>query len=136
MEKYKLAIAGGGGIESILKVIVSGFFAKAARKNGVIGYETTVDGHLVHMFPGSALFGREPEFVVFHELVNTTKEFMRNTVFVDPKWLVEMAPGFYRRAEPGEVTDRKRRQRLAPLADNLRRHERDWRITDQRIVRL
>jgi ATP-dependent RNA helicase DHX8/PRP22 len=137
MERFKLRIhSAGRQVEIVQKAIVSGFFAKAARKDGQKGYETLVDNHLVHMFPGSSLFGREPDFVVFHELVNTTKEFMRNTIAIDPRWLVEVAPAFYRRASPSELTARKRNERLVPLSDQLRKHERDWRITEQRIVRL
>jgi ATP-dependent RNA helicase DHX8/PRP22 len=137
MEKFRLPLLSSGrNTEVVLKAIVSGFFAKAARKDGMRGYQTLVDHHLVHMFPGSALFGKEPDFVVYHELVNTTREFMRNTVMIDPRWLIELAPAFYRRASPTEITERKRNERLTPLSDNLRKHERDWRITEQRIVRL
>ena len=123
-------------MQLVLKSIVSGFFAKAARKESQKGYQTLVDNHLVQLHPGSALFGRDPDYVVYHELVNTSKEFMRNVVAVEPKWLVELAPAFYRKASPSEITKRKRNEHLTPLADHMREHERDWRITDQRIVRL
>jgi ATP-dependent RNA helicase DHX8/PRP22 len=137
MERFRLPLhSSGTDTQRILKAIVAGFFTRAARKDGQRGYQTLVDNHVVHMFPGSSLFGREPDFVVFHELVNTTREYMRNTIAVDPRWLVELAPAFYRRASPEEITERKRNERLTPLSDNLRRHERDWRITEQRIVRL
>ena len=137
MERFKLPIvSSGANMQVVLKAIVSGFFSKAARRDGQRGYQTLVDHHLVHMFPGSALFGKDPDYVVFHELVNTTKEYIRNAVIVDPKWLVELAPAFYRRASPTEITERKRNERLKPLADHLRKNERDWRITEQRIVRL
>jgi ATP-dependent RNA helicase DHX8/PRP22 len=137
MKKFCLPIESAGkDAERVLKAIVAGFFARAARKDGQRGYQTLVDNHLVHMFPGSALWGREPDFVVFHELVNTTREYMRNAIAIDPRWLIELAPAFYRRASPAEITERKRNERIAPLSDHLRRHERDWRITEQRIVRL
>lgn len=137
MERLELRlVSSGSNMEIVLMAIVSGFFAKAARKDGGHGYQTLVDHHLVHMFPGSALFGNDPEYVIFHELVNTSKEYMRNTVVTDPRWLVDLAPAFYRRASPDEITDRKRNERLRPLADNHRKNERDWRITEQRIVRL
>lgn len=137
MERFSLRLVSSGtNMQVVLKAIVSGFFAKAARIDGQRGYQTLVDQHLVHMFPGSALFGKDPEYVVFHELVNTTKEYMRNSVAIEPKWLVELAPAFYRRASPTEITERKRKERLRPLADHLRKNERDWRITEQRIVRL
>ncbi|KAK8885716.1 ATP-dependent RNA helicase dhx8 [Tritrichomonas musculus] len=137
MERFHLNVAScGNDTQTVLKAIVSGFFAKAARKDGQKGYRTLVDDHLVHMFPGSALFGRDPDYVIFHELVNTTKEFMRNTVMVEPRWLVELAPKFYRKASAAEITQRKKNERLTPLGDQRRDHDRDWRITEQRIVRL
>lgn len=137
MYKYHLPIKScGNDKQLVVKSIVSGFFAKASRRDGQKGYNTLVDNHLVHLHPGSALFGRDPDFVVYNELVNTSKEFMRNVVAVDPKWLVELAPAFYRKASPTEITRRKRSEHLAPLEDRYREHERDWRITEQRIVRL
>ena len=137
MDRFRLPIVScGNDTQLVLKAIVSGFFAKAARKDGPKGYKTLVDDHLVHMFPGSALFGREPDYVIFHELISTSNEYMRNTVMVEPRWLVELAPNFYRKASATEITQRKRNERLNPLADTRRGHEGDWRVTNQRIVRL
>lgn len=137
MEKFHLPIMScGNDKQAVQKAIVAGFFAKAARKDGARGYQKLVDQKVVHMYPGSALFGREPDYVIYHELVNTTKEFMRNVVMVEPKWLIDLAPAFYRRASPQEITRRKKHERLNPLENKKRQHERDWRITEQRVVRL
>ncbi len=40
--------------------------------------------------------------IIYHELVLTTKEYMRETTSVDPKWLVEFAPApaFFRFSDP------------------------------------
>ena len=45
--------------------------------------------------PHSFLFKETPEFVIFNELVFTTKEYMRNVIELDPLWLLEIAPHFY-----------------------------------------
>ena len=136
MEKYGLPIVScGNDTQPILKAIVSGFFSKAARKSDENAYKTLIDEHPVYMFPGSALFGIEPDYVVFHELLYTTKEYMRNTVNIDPKWLVELAPAFYRKASPFEITTRKHHEKLKPLATrNKDDTERSWRITEKRII--
>ena len=42
--------------------------------------------------------------VIYHELVLTTKEYMREVLAVDPKWLAEMAPTFFRLADPTKIT--------------------------------
>ncbi|CAN1259804.1 Pre-mRNA-splicing factor ATP-dependent RNA helicase DEAH1 [Linum perenne] len=40
--------------------------------------------------------GSIPRWVVYHELVLTTKEYMRQVTELKPEWLVEIAPHFYR----------------------------------------
>ena len=46
------------------------------------------------------LFSQElPKWVVYHELVLTTKEFMRQVIAIDPKWLVEIAPHYYKKKD-------------------------------------
>lgn len=40
-----------------------------------------------------------PKWVVYHELVLTTKEYMRNVSEIRPEWLVEVAPHYYSRRE-------------------------------------
>jgi pre-mRNA-splicing factor ATP-dependent RNA helicase DHX38/PRP16 len=50
-----------------------------------------------NLHPSSALFGMgyTPEYVVYHELVFTTKSFMRTVTAVDPVWLAELGPMFF-----------------------------------------
>jgi len=40
-----------------------------------------------------------PRWVVYHELVLTTKEYMRTVSEIKPEWLVEVAPHYYNRRE-------------------------------------
>lgn len=49
----------------------------------------------VRIHPSSVLGRDEPECVIYHELVMTTHEYMRNIVEVEPEWLMEIAPHFY-----------------------------------------
>ncbi len=73
-----------------------GFFRNAAKKDPTEGYRTLVDSQMVSIHPSSALFHRQPEWVVYHEVVQTTKEYMREVTAIDPKWLVEYAPAFFK----------------------------------------
>ena len=41
------------------------------------GYKTVADQTPVFIHPSSALFQRQPDWVVYHELVLTSKEYMR-----------------------------------------------------------
>ena len=38
------------------------------------------------------MFNRQPDWCIYHELVLTSKEYMREVTAIDPKWLVEFAP--------------------------------------------
>lgn len=46
--------------------------------------------------PSSLLFKLNPEWIVYHELVFTTKEYMRNVCEISADWLLEIAPHFYK----------------------------------------
>jgi hypothetical protein len=39
--------------------------------------------------------GITPDYVVYHELVLTTKEYMMCATAVEPQWLAELGPMFY-----------------------------------------
>ena len=49
------------------------------------------------MHPSSSLcgLGYTPEYVVYHELVLTSKEYMRTVTAVDAEWLAELGPMFF-----------------------------------------
>ena len=66
------------------KAITAGFFFHAAKKDPNEGYKTLSDNHTVYLHPSSSLFNRAPEWVVYHELILTTKEYMRNVCAIDP----------------------------------------------------
>ena len=90
--RYKMDIvAAGRNIVKVRKCIVAGFFANAAKKDPTEGYKTMVENQPVFIHPSSSLFNKNPEWVIYHELVLTTKEYMRNVLTLDPKWLVELA---------------------------------------------
>ena len=50
-----------------------------------------------HLHPTSALYGMgwASDYVVYHELVMTSKEFMHVATAVDGEWLAELGPMFY-----------------------------------------
>ena len=41
------------------------------------------------------------KFMVYHELVLTKKEYMRNNIEIKPSWLVEVAPHYYQSKDVG-----------------------------------
>ena len=46
---------------------------------------------------------------------------------IDPKWLVEMAPRFFRAADPHKLSRRKRHERIEPLYDRFAEPN-EWRL--------
>ena len=78
MDRYKLdLVSAGRNFNKIRQAIASGFFFHAARKDPQEGYKTVVEQTPVFIHPSSALFQRQPDWVVYHELVLTSKEYMR-----------------------------------------------------------
>jgi HrpA-like RNA helicase len=68
-----------------MQAITSGFFFHAARKDPQEGYKSVVENQPVFIHPSSALFQQQPDWVIYHELILTTKEYMREVMAIDPK---------------------------------------------------
>ncbi|CAB4054170.1 DHX8 [Lepeophtheirus salmonis] len=96
------------------------------------GYRTLVDSQIVAIHPSSSLFHRQPEWVVYHEVVQTTKEYMREVTAIDPKWLVEYAPAFFRFSDPTRLSNFKKNQRIEPLFNKYDENKDAWRISRTR----
>jgi len=132
MDRYKLDVVScGKNFNKIRKAICSGFFRNASRKDPQEGYKTLVDGQTVYIHPASSLFNKNPEWVVYHELVLTTKEYMREVCVIDAKWLVELAPKFFKSADPTKLSKRKKQEKLEPLYDRYR-DPNAWRLSKRR----
>jgi len=129
MDRHKLdMVSCGRDVQKLQKAICSGFFRNAAKKDPQEGYRTLVDSQTVYIHPSSALFQHQPEWVCYHELVMTTKEYMREVTACDPKWLVEFAPAFFRFADPTKLSRFKKGQKIDPL-HNKYEDSNAWRIS-------
>ncbi|MFT7818704.1 ATP-dependent RNA helicase DHX8, partial [Arapaima gigas] len=127
--RHKLDVVScGKATVRVQKAICSGFFRNAAKKDPQEGYRTLIDQQVVYIHPSSALFNRQPEWVVYHELVLTTKEYMREVTTIDPRWLVEFAPAFFKVSDPTRLSKQKKQQRLEPLY-NRYEEPNAWRIS-------
>ena len=74
MDRYKLELVScGRNFTKVRKAICSGYFMHAAKKDPQDGYKTMDEGQTVYIHPSSALFNRNPEWIIYHELVLTTK---------------------------------------------------------------
>ncbi|KAL7747311.1 hypothetical protein RI367_007365 [Sorochytrium milnesiophthora] len=84
----------------VRKAVTAGFFYNTCRidKSGE-SYRTIKHNTTVTIHPTSALFKTNPKYVIYHELVLTTKEFMRQVIEIDPEWLLQVAPHYYKAKE-------------------------------------
>ncbi|KAK4343910.1 hypothetical protein RND71_037004 [Anisodus tanguticus] len=94
-------------LEAIKKSIISGFFPHSARleKNGC--YRTIKNPQICHIHPSSGLSLVFPRWAVYHELVLTTKEYMRQITELKPEWLVEVAPHYYQLKDVEDSSSKK-----------------------------
>mmetsp|Transcript_9795 Transcript_9795/g.12843 ORF Transcript_9795/g.12843 Transcript_9795/m.12843 type:complete len:1251 (+) Transcript_9795:39-3791(+) len=133
MDRYKMDIVSAGrNYAKVQRAIVAGYFTNAAKKDPQEGYRTMVEGQPVYIHPSSAVFNKNPEWVLYHELVLTTKEYMRNVMAIEPKWLVELAPQFYKAADTTRLSRAKRMQKIEPLYDRFNPPN-SWRLSRRRI---
>ncbi|OQD75204.1 hypothetical protein PENDEC_c008G00691 [Penicillium decumbens] len=87
----------------IRKCICSGFYHQAARVKGIGEFINLRTSVTMALHPTSALYGLGyvPEYVVYHELILTAKEYMSTVTAVDPHWLAELGGVFYSVKEKG-----------------------------------
>lgn len=96
--------SGGDSLTNIQKAITSGFFSNSARLNkSGDSYRSAKTNQTVHIHPSSVLFGQRPRWVLYYELVLTSKEFMRSCMPLQSEWLIEVAPHFYKRKDLEEM---------------------------------
>lgn len=128
----------GSNYTRVRRAICSGYFRNAAKRDPQEGYRTLAEGGgNVYLHPSSSLFHRPPEYVVYHEVVMTSKEYMREVTAIEPKWLVEVAPRFFRTADPANISKRKRQEKIQPLFNRYAKDQDDWRLSkQQRLARV
>ncbi|KAI9729894.1 MAG: DEAH-box ATP-dependent RNA helicase prp22 [Claussenomyces sp. TS43310] len=132
MERYKHPIAScGRNTQKVRQALCSGFFRNSARKDPQEGYKTLIESTPVYLHPSSALFGKQAEWVIYHTLVLTSKEYMHFTSSIEPKWLVEAAPTFFKVAPTDKLSKRKKAERIQPLYNKFAAED-DWRLSAQK----
>ncbi|KAN0061262.1 DEAH-box ATP-dependent RNA helicase prp22 [Thecaphora frezii] len=136
MDRYNHDVVScGKNYNRVRKAICSGYFRNAAKKDPQEGYKCLAEGGgTVYIHPSSSLFNRAPEYCIYHEVVLTTREYMREVTAVEPKWLVEVAPRFFRPADASQISRRKRQEKIAPLFDKYAKNQDEWRLSKQKRV--
>ena len=98
--EVSISTVGANELVPIQKSIVAGFFPNAARlQKGGDSYRGVKNNMTVHLHPSSTLFEVNPRWVLYYELVLTSKEYMRSNMPLKPEWLAEAAPHFWKKGE-------------------------------------
>lgn len=81
----------------IKKCLCSGLFMNAARLTSDGSYRTIKDGRSVYIHPNSILLrvSKVLNWVIYYDVELTSEEYMREISFINPLWLLEIAPHFY-----------------------------------------
>ncbi|KAJ7986110.1 hypothetical protein DPEC_G00347400 [Dallia pectoralis] len=142
----------GSDWDIIRKCICAAYFHQAAKLKGIGEYVNVRTGMPCHLHPTSSLFGMgyTPDYITYHELVMTTKEYMQCVTAVDGEWLAELGPMFYsvkqagksrmenRRRAKEEITNMEEEMSLAQQQLRSRREDQDRKsnVSSVRAVKI
>lgn len=134
MDRYKHDIVScGQNYNRVRKALCSGYFRNAAKKDPQEGYKCLAEnGQTIYIHPSSSLFNRPPEMLIYHEVVMSSKEWAREVTAIEPQWLVELAPRFFRKADATSISKRKKAEKIQPLFDKYAKHPDEWRLSKQK----
>ncbi|SCZ97689.1 BZ3500_MvSof-1268-A1-R1_Chr4-3g07374 [Microbotryum saponariae] len=81
----------------VRRCLTSGYFRNCARVQPDGTYRSVRENALLHVHPSSVMFTRTPltPYVIYHEVIETTKRFMRDVTSIEVEWLTELAPHYY-----------------------------------------
>merc|ERR1740121_2317745 len=99
----------------VRKSICSAYFYNSSKIKGIGEYINMLSGMTSSLHPSSALYGLgyTPDYVCYHELISTTKQYMSCVTAVEGEWLAELGPMFFSIKESYETTLKKRaRERI------------------------
>ncbi|XP_060937300.1 pre-mRNA-splicing factor ATP-dependent RNA helicase DHX16 [Limanda limanda] len=102
----------------IRKAVTAGYFYHTSRLSKG-GYKTVKHQQTVYTHPNSSLFEELPRWLIYHELVFTTKEFMRQVIEIDSAWLLEVAPHYYKSKELEDSSSKKMPRKQGKAKEEL-----------------
>ncbi len=127
----------GGSWDIVRKSICSAYFYNSSKIKGIGDYINMLSGIPSALHPSSALFGLgyTPDYVCYHELISTTKEYMSCVTAVEGEWLAELGPMFFSIKESFETTlKRRQKERMDALQHSRKEEKREnaVNLTDKR----
>jgi len=112
----------GGSWDVVRKAICSAYFYNSSKIKGIGEYINMLNGIPCSLHPSSALFGLgyTPDYVCYHELISTSKEYMSCVTAVEGEWLAELGPMFFSIKESFETTLKRRHEKKLEQAKMMK----------------
>lgn len=82
--------------EQVRRCLTTGYFAHAARMQPDGTFRNISGDTVLHAHPSSLMFNRKADWVIFHEVFETSnKIYIQDVSKIEKNWLLEYAPDFY-----------------------------------------
>jgi pre-mRNA-splicing factor ATP-dependent RNA helicase DHX16 len=98
-ERVEVELSSSEDFIAIKKAITAGYFFNVGRldRSGESYHVAKNGGQQLYIHPSSSMFNVKPppRFILYNELVLTSKEYARNVMEIQPAWLTEAAPHYY-----------------------------------------
>jgi pre-mRNA-splicing factor ATP-dependent RNA helicase DHX16 len=98
-ERIEIDLSSSEDHVAIRKAITAGYFFNVGKvdRSGESYHVAKNGGQQLYIHPSSSMFHVKPppRFILYNELVLTSKEYARNVMEIEPGWLTEAAPHYY-----------------------------------------
>ncbi|OII75143.1 helicase associated domain-containing family protein [Cryptosporidium andersoni] len=121
LEKHHLNVLYNNSDEThsnIRFALTQGFFMQVALLQRSGHYLTVRDHQVVVLHPSCVLETR-PEWVIYHEFVLTSRNYIRTVTKIKGEWLLDIAGNYY---DPAEFPDSEAKKKLSSLISNRKRY--------------
>jgi pre-mRNA-splicing factor ATP-dependent RNA helicase DHX16 len=108
-DRVEVEITSTQDVDLVCKAMTAGYFYNTAKLSKSGEFKTVKHQHTVYIHPSSVLSREEdpPRWLLYHELVFTTKEYMRMVAPIKGEWLIEIAPHYYQATDVEDSTNKK-----------------------------
>jgi ATP-dependent helicase HrpA len=86
-----------GTFEGVHKALLSGLLSHVGHKNPEDSSYMGPRSRTFHVFPGSGLFGKRPQWLMAAEIVETSKTWARTNAVIKPEWIEAQATHLLKR---------------------------------------
>lgn len=91
---------------AVRRALCTAYYNNVAQLRGIGTYVNLRSQSVCLLHPNSAMNGYTSEYIIYHELILTSKQYMRIVTSIDPVWLADSAPHLFSVAKLGDSTTR------------------------------